>query len=303
MVALIRDRRRTVYLRSISALLLLVSAATLGTISPVAAEVLSNEDVVRLVVTGVPTEEILETIRTSEVDFDLSEEMLDELRIAGVPPEILGAMQARAAPETPPETPEDPIPAGKAKLTLLLGASTTEGESPRLKMLDPISPAAAENLGLASDERHFSDLALFVICRTADHVPDHWRGKSPLGRDFRSMPRHEMLAFVAGAEHLEAGALQAIASRLTKVAGAQEEAQEAGALRLDLPATIELELTPFIAHDLSIGVAARAAARYYALMIDGRDGVILEESSIEMRIELDSGDGSPAQVSARFAVP
>ena len=105
-----------------------------------------------------------------------------------------------------------------------------------------------------------TNLAILLACRTADHVPDHWRSKSPVGRDFLSMPRHRLLAFVAGAGPGEA----------------DESDEEQQILELRVPETIEVDLEPGVAHDLTLGVAVEIEGRYYLAVADEWDGLILD---------------------------
>ena len=67
-------------------LLALYLAASFA-VSPTAADdaPLTEESVVRLFIEGMSVEQIVERIRDSEVRFDLSEGMQEELRIAGIP--------------------------------------------------------------------------------------------------------------------------------------------------------------------------------------------------------------------------
>jgi hypothetical protein len=86
-----------------------------------------------------------------------------------------------------------------------------------------------------NDQRQVKDLAVFLACVTAEHVPDMWRSKSPLGRDMTSVVRHEMLAFAAGDP------------------------------RLVLPERLEAEVEEGVAHDLILGVAALFGDRWVQL--------------------------------------
>ena len=51
-----------------------------GSLAEAPATPMRTEDVVRMLVTGASTSETVEAIRSRDVDFDLSTEMLDELR-------------------------------------------------------------------------------------------------------------------------------------------------------------------------------------------------------------------------------
>ena len=79
---------------------------------------MTDEDVVRLYVSGVDPESIIERIRAAEVAFDISDEMLEELRAAGLPGELIQAMverqraldDERAPPEEAEQTDSPPAP-------------------------------------------------------------------------------------------------------------------------------------------------------------------------------------------------
>lgn len=228
----------------------LTLAAGLLFASLAAAAPITDEDVVRLFVSGSSVEEIIVAIADSEVDFDLSDEMIYELRAAGLPQELIGAMidrqaEMRTDPEPPPALEE---PAG-ASLRIEI-----ETRKP-LRLMDFIDEETRELLRLRQPDSRFTDVAIFLACLTQDHVPDHWRGKSPLGRDFISMPRHRMLYFHSGAAP----------TKLRKM------------LKLELPSAIEVELTPGVAHDLMLGVALRAEEKYHLMVFDEWKGLVLKD--------------------------
>ena len=89
--------------------------------------------------------------------------------------------------------------------------------------------------------RQVKDLAVFLACTTAEHVPDLWRDKTPLGRDMGGTPRHEMLSFVAG------------------------DTPEGKAPALVLPDALRADVDEIEPHDLVFGVAARIGDRWYVL--------------------------------------
>jgi hypothetical protein len=220
-----------------------------------AEEPLTEEAVVRMVVAGRPTAEIVEAIRGRPVRFDLTEEMRAELRGAGVPEAILQAMAARQAELRPPEPvvppPAEPAPAGVRVRLRAEGAPRGERVLLVAAALDP-QLAAAWQLDPAARASPIEDVALYLACRSAMHVPDQWRDRSPLGRDFVAMPRHQMLAFHSGAARREG---------------------EPALLALAVPAALEAELEPDEAHDLSIGIAVRVAGRWHNLLDDEREAV------------------------------
>ncbi len=228
---------------------------------PAPAPPLTNEDVVRMLVAGASREEVLEAIHTREVAFDLSPEMVAELRLAGVPEEIVAAMQARERLERarrapgPPERPA--VPQAFLQLEEATGRQTVSLRLPR-----ELPPAAAQALQLQGEDVAIEDAALFVVCLTPEHVPDYWRNASPLGRDFTSMPRHRMLAFLAGAR-----------------------ADRKGQLELALPARALLSCPHEDSHDLAAGVAARLGGRFLALSLTPPlEGVSFAGQTLRLRV-------------------
>jgi hypothetical protein len=233
------SRRRFLAL-SIAALaaawLVTAPAVIRATDEPTAAPPLGNEEVVRMVAGGTAESDILEAIRSRPPAFDVSEDMLAELKLAGVPPAVIAAMKAREAQVAPQEPPPERHRAGTARLVVelsRLGAHTLH------------APAYADEdvkhrLHLSKElaDREVRDLAIFLACTTAEHVPDLWRQKSPLGRDMNLTVRHEMLAFVAG----------------DTPAGKKP--------RLELPARLEADVDDTEPHDLVLGVAALVGDRW-----------------------------------------
>ena len=69
-----------------------------------------TEDVVRMLVSGNDVAAVVSEIRARPVDFDLSEDIVEELRIASVPEDIITAMQERQAELHPDEQPPEPHP-------------------------------------------------------------------------------------------------------------------------------------------------------------------------------------------------
>jgi len=246
-----------------AASLLVVSlgpAVALDPLSP-----MTEEEVVRRHVAGEGVETILREIKRRDPQFDLSSDMLLELRHAGLPEALIEAMRQRQA-EQEPEAAEPPeVQAAPAAPQLTVTFSQKDGGSSKISIGRQVDPRLAEQwkLGEAPEDREFADLALYLVCRTPDHVPDHWRTKSPLGRDFFSMPRHRMLVFVAGSSNTE-------------------ERDGGSKLRLELPPAIEVELEPDIAHDLTLGLAVQVGGRYYTWKHDTRDSLVLGDEGLEL---------------------
>ena len=269
---------------------------------------LRDEDVVRLLVSGTPVDRLIERIRTSEVDFDLSEEMLDELRRAGVPPELIQAMIERQQELHPSEAPEVPA-AGTPASPMLRVRLNSDWEPkkhqprPLLRVLDAVAPATIEALRLRPHERLFTDLAIVLLCRTATHVPDHWRNQTPLGRDFTFAPRHRLLAFLSGAQKTNAGKLRQALSKLAVLPGERDSTPELGVLELEVPEHVEVEIETGVAHDLTLGIAVQVGARYLLLAQDAWDGLIVADEDLIIEARLKSSKLDPSSLGTRFVKP
>lgn len=249
---------------------------------------MTEEDVVRRVVAGVPTETILQEIRTRPVAFALDDEMLAELEAAGVPDVVRRAMIERAAElapasEPPPAEPvADPREQPLAALRIALHGAGRGDDPARLRLRGKVGFEMRRGLALdaALEGQPFEDVALFLICLTPTHVPDHWRDASPLGRDF-AMPRHRMLTFVAHAQHRGSDADEPL-------------------LELDLPPSIEVALAPGEAHDLWLGVALSVGGRYYHLTHDALDELTLDGDR-DLRAEVASSKrGEPGRIAVKL---
>ena len=269
-------------LRMLNGLLLLAGLLAV----PAAAEPLTDEDVVILFAQGTPTAEILTKIRSSDVAFDLEQAMLSEMRLAGVPDEVIQAMIARQAELHPPEGVDvEPEPTENASpqptLRLRLNPEWKPKEDqprPVVRVYDAIDPQIADRLRLRETDRVLTQLAIVLICRTADHVPDHWRGKTPLGRDFVAAPRHKLLAFVPGGEKVDVGKMRNALSKLGLVPGERDAAPDLKLLVLEVPETIEVPLEAGVAHDLTLGIAFEIGGRYYLGNWEDKNAVILDET-------------------------
>ncbi len=249
-------------LRAVTALLLLsVALATAGDSEPP----MTEEEVVRRHVAGASAEALVREIDRREPQFDLSSDMLEELRHAGLPAAVIDAMRERQAAGRPAVValPEAQAALPPPRLTVTFGPP--DGAPAKLSIRRRVDPqlAADWELGNAPEDRVFANLALYLACRTPDHVPDHWRSKSPLGRDFRSMPRHKMLSFLAGSPNAGEGG-------------------EGSKVRLELPRAIEVEVQPEVAHDLTLGLAVQVSGRYYSWKHDTRDNLILGDTGLEL---------------------
>jgi hypothetical protein len=157
---------------------------------------LTNEDVVRMTMTGVPEKDVLTTIESRGVDFDLSTEMVHELKVAGVSDRVLEAMRRRQAAMPRSEPPPVPRPAPEQTGSLRIEfTADPEDQKPSERSAIALKklPKGLERRG-GEEVGEMSDMALAVLCTTADHVPDHWDTRSPL----QGAPRHELLQMVPG---------------------------------------------------------------------------------------------------------
>ena len=248
-----------------------------------------TEDVVRMLVRGVAVEEILTEIRTRPGLFDVSPDMQEELKLAGVSDELVQAMVDRMA-ELSPEPADDPdaepqeAPDPAPTLRVWLDPQSEDGKPSILRVRGVVDFRLREawQLDASAEETPFEDLALFLICRAATHVPDHWRSKSPMGRDFISMPRHRMLVFLTATDGVR-------------------QASEDGTLELELPPSLDIDLSPDEPHDLSLGIALQAAGRYLRWTDDSWDELSLDAAGTEIRAEiLGKSDGQIAGLEVRF---
>jgi hypothetical protein len=229
---------------------------------------MTDEDVVRMVVAGATEEQVLREIERREPAFDVSAEMLEELRRVRVPEAVIAAMLRRQQEAEAGEhaagggTQPAPVPA-QPVLRVRINPERPPDKPSILRVRKEVDPqlAAEWELGNAPHERTFSGIALYLACVTADHVPHEWRSKSPLGRDFISTVRHEMLAFEA-------------------VAAAGDRAQDH--LEMELPRSIEALLEPGETHDVVLGVALQIADRYYNWISDTSPGVLVGPEGVTL---------------------
>jgi len=247
--------------------------------------VMTDEDVVLMFVQGLSADDLIAEIVRREPDFDVSPEMLDELRSAGLPASVIEAM-VRRQHETEPAPVAEEVPeetAGPPVLRILLDPDRPADDRPVLTLPVAVHPALASEWRLddAPESRVFADIAIYLACRTPEHVPDHWRSHSPLGRDFDSMPRHRLIEFVAGARKV----------------GEKNKAR----LELDVPASIEFVLDPGVPHDLLLGVAVQVAGRYRRIIDDAWPGLVLPDADVELVATVDQRRGEePFGLVVRF---
>jgi len=217
------------------------AAADAGDAAPATA--LTNEDIVRMVATETPEREILEAIGSRPEAFDVSDDMVAELSLAGVSPAIVAAMRRKHNEAAPQVLPSERQGRGKVRLSVTLNAGAAGARTLRLPAWADEDVKALLQLPKENDQREVKDVAVFLACATAEHVPDLWRSKSPLGRDMVGATRSEMLAFVAG----------------DTPAGKKPQ--------LTVPDRIEADVDGSEPHDLLVGVAARIGDRWFQLAV------------------------------------
>lgn len=255
-----------------------------------AAEPLRQEDVVRLHVSGMPAAELIQLIRERDVEFDVSEEMGDELRHAGLPPEVIQAMVKRQAELMRDKAEPAQLGDGPTLRVVFRG-----GKGRLIRVYDSVDPPLALrwDLGNAPEERRFTDVAIFLACRTPSHVPDQWQVHGALRWDAEHMPRHELLAFASGAERTRTTMLArfrptvgtaADADGPHAVAGGRWDGtkQVRGILELEVPPALEARLAPGEEHDLCLGLALKIGEAYYPWSIVALDGVTLGSEDLEL---------------------
>ena len=180
----------------------------------------------------------------------------------------------------------EPLPGPTRLLTVRINPSQRKAKKRRVRLYDQADPD--QDRAWSGDSRYL-DLALFVYCRTADHVPDYWRHRSPLGRSDAPVDRHRMLTFHSGATWKKAGVLDRVglggSGDATQAEPEEVSAEELiarrdtlGILELALPESLSIELVAEVGHDLAFGVAARVGDRYDALAVGALElpeGIVL----------------------------
>lgn len=262
-------------------------------------EPLTNEDIVRFVLEGVSTAEILRRIQAREPAYDTSLEMVAELRAAGVPDDVIDAMRRRQRRMAPAAEPvEDDWPGDARRLRVSMNPDQTKENRRRIRIEDKIDPDAVAFLDLRSKERRYGDIALFLACTRADHVPDRWRENTPLKWNAEGTPRHRMVAFVPGATKAKASFWDRFGFRPTvdpgaagsTTAGGEIEFAKGGPpgyLEYVVPAALEADVPNHAGHDLVIGIAFKIGEYYYPWRIDTFDDVVVEDGDVRLTAQVD----------------
>jgi len=149
---------------------------------------LTNQEIVRMVASGMATDRILARIAESRCSFDLDPEMIAELRVAGVPEAVVEAMKGRA-PSGAPASP-GAKPGSQPRGWVEIAFDDDPGLEPAANSTEVPAIAVDPN----SKTRHPVELAFVLTCDRPDHVPDFWDESSPLG-SFAG--RHQVLFFQA----------------------------------------------------------------------------------------------------------
>lgn len=150
---------------------------------------LTNEDIVKMAATGMGAEEILARIASLPSRFDVDPDILEELRLAGVPETVIDAMKrmARAPPSAKPAPPAEGAAPGFIEIVF----DVESGSPPERSSF--VAPAAARDSEGGIARR--LELVFFVTCTRPLHVPDQWDRASPMGAE---LGRHQMLLFREG---------------------------------------------------------------------------------------------------------
>ncbi len=173
---------------------LLATLVVVAAASPVAP---TNEDVVRRFLTEPSVDAVIEWLDDQPTcRLDLSPPMLQELHEANLPASILDAMQRcnrRSRPDPAaasiPRSAPEPLDTGR----LILRFASTEQPAAGEPWRNSAAVVTAREGESPERPPLPSSLALFVACLIPEHVPDHWRDKTPLNG--ASARRHHLLLF------------------------------------------------------------------------------------------------------------
>lgn len=261
---------------------------------PAVPRTLTNEDVVRLVMYGTPENVLLEEIAKSRAAFDLSPDVVQELRRAGVGEGIIAAMRRRQAamPRSAPGAAEAPEPVADpgGAVQIRFGNAAVDGQATQNTVfaVQALPRDVSRPGGL--EVGRSTDLALAILCTTTDHVPDHWDTRTPI----EGAPRHRLVQLRKGSRPgkvkgfevvflnqdpldpipLDAGAHKLVVGLAGRVAGADF-------WRLLASDTVRVE----IAADQTVRVDLRAASRLRGSRMTG--------FKVEQTWEI--GDADPAE--------
>ena len=219
---------------------LLLAAAVAAADTP-----MTDDEVVRRLSAGESMDAVLADVQRRPPAFDVSEDMLAELRSAGVPEALLNAMIARAAAAPPKEEPPAP-PAAPAPMTELRLTAT--------KLVVAVSrrldPQLIAELELPAGALEADALALAVFCTTHGH-DDPGVLRWPEGRVPKGFADGRLLAFFPATEGSGSGSK----------------------LRVALPDPMVIPLSAGVSHDLVVAALLRAGSTWVVLSRDQLNGV------------------------------
>jgi hypothetical protein len=245
--------------RSPVILLLLLLSVPAAFASPGEAEPLTNEDVVRMVLAGVPEGRIVERIRDSHAAFDVEPDMLAELRRAGVPDGVIAAMVEKGRSSTSPHDLAAPLP------------SPSPGWIEMAFDIDPRMDAASNSVVVPEQVQVLEEggekrmvpvaLAFVLLCTVPTHAPDHWADRTRVEASFG---RHREVFF---------------SEATTPVEG------ESPYVFLDHPASWRAEAAPGI-HSGAVGVAVKPGdqGKYLAMFTIGYEDLEVEAGKVTRMI-------------------
>jgi len=266
-------RSRALRVALVSCILLWALASPFPAAEKSAAEPvpLTNEDIVRMVMSGIEESTILERIRSSPCAFDVARDILSELRVARVSQPVIDAMIARSRVQAPPAAPL-PEPAGST-------AAAGPGWIEIVFDVDPnrapaISSVVAPALVKWQDEGRPevelpARLAFVLTCTEPTHVPAHWQKKTRLSPE--QVGRHKLLLLEESTATVE-GAAQFIYLRL--------------------PASWRVEETPGT-HKGMVGAAVKVGDReeYIALHLEPYKDLVVAPGEVTiMKLRIRSPD-------------
>lgn len=281
---------------------LVLACSTVLPLSAAEAAPLTNEDVVRMVMSGLEEDRILERIRSSPAAFDVAPGILEELRVAGVPERVIDAMVEKARSRTRdaplPPAPESPgaAPApGRIEVTFAVDPARERASN------SVVSPAQVTWQEKEGDPEQIlpARLAFVVACMEPTHAPDHWKTVTRLSDD---VPRHHLLML----------------EESTKTIEGQERF-----VYLDFPAVWSAEVEPGL-HRGGVGVVVKLGEQqvYRPLHVVAYEGLEVVSGEVtRMKIEMrspgarrrtrrgflkmtpGSGSGGTTMAAGRFADP
>jgi hypothetical protein len=300
-------------IRTRGLLLVTLLLATVSALPGDEAEPLTPEAIVRMHVAGTPTDELIALIRGQPEQFkDISDEMLDELRRAGLPEAVIVAMgqaDLTLARERADEL--DRRFESGSPLRVLLNAGQTKPKRRRIRIRDDVDARLAQEwrLGNAPEDRRFADVAIFLVCRTANHVPDGWRGKTSVRWDSPILQRHRLLAFVSDARWSKGSFLSRIGvepatGNATNGGGSASSEvgikETRGTLELAIPLELNTPLLPGLAHDLTVGIALRVREDFYPWTLSSIDGVIIDQAGGDLEVTIRGSSSNPQSLEIQF---